>query len=345
MASDLVSRLGGVLNGSDISVHRCASLANAEHDCISFAVGQKYRKAALESGAGALIVRERDISLAEGKTAIVVADDPLVYFARVLGILHPAPPAAAGIHPAASVSPEARLHPSVSIAANVVIEPGVVVDAGCAIGAGSYIGRNAHISAGCVIHQRVTVCSDSRIGERCVLHPGAVIGSDGFGNAWAGDHWEKIPQIGRVIIGNDVEIGANTTIDRGALDDTVIADNVRIDNLVQIAHNVSIGRHTAIAGCVGIAGSTHIGAGCLIGGGCGISGHLQITDRVTLLGGTVVLTDILSSGVYGSGLPAIEQSTWRRNTVHWRNLDEMAKRVRSLEKTSNTMREAGSNKK
>jgi UDP-3-O-[3-hydroxymyristoyl] glucosamine N-acyltransferase len=176
------------------------------------------------------------------------------------------------------------------------------------------------------------IYADCVVGERCRIHSGAVIGSDGFGNAWAADHWERVPQIGRVVIGDDVEVGANTTIDRGALDDTCIASGVRLDNLIQIAHGVKIGRNSAIAACTGVAGSAEIGAQCLIGGGVLIAGHTRMTDRVTVLAGSGVPSDIDESGVYASGTPVVPHQTWLRNMVHFRKLDQLARKVRRLEK-------------
>jgi len=170
------------------------------------------------------------------------------------------------------------------------------------------------------------------VGDHCRIHSGAIVGADGFGNAWAVDHWERIPQIGRVIIGNDVEIGANTTIDRGSLDDTFIESGVRLDNLIQIAHGVKVGRNTAIAACTGIAGSATIGAHCLIGGGVLIAGHTKMADKVSILAGSGVPFDIHESGVYASGVPVVPQHTWLRNVVQFKKLNELATRIKSLEK-------------
>jgi len=178
----------------------------------------------------------------------------------------------------------------------------------------------------------VVIYANCVVGARCCIHSGAVIGSDGFGNAWAADHWERVPQIGRVVIGDDVEIGANTTIDRGALDDTCIASGVRLDNLIQIAHGVRIGRNSAIAACTGVAGSAEIGANCLIGGGVLIAGHTKMTDRVSVLAGSGVPSDICQSGVYASGTPVVPHQTWLRNMVQFRKLGDLARRVRRLEK-------------
>lgn len=343
-AKELVTRLGGDLQGEggDIPLSGCAALADAEIGHIAFLASSKYKNDLSVGNPSVVIVRSQDASLVAGTK--IIFQDPQLYFARVLRLFHPAELPAPGIHPSAIIAEGAYVHPTAQIDAFVHVESGAVIGPGCMIGSGCFIGRNAVLGADVRLFPRVVVYERGVIGDRTLIHAGAVIGADGFGNAWSGDHWEKIPQIGTVKIGCDVEIGANTTVDRGAASDTIISDGVRIDNLVQIAHNVVIGRHTAIAACVGIAGSTQIGANCLIGGGCKISGHLRITDRVVLLGDSGVGSDILEAGVYGSGLPAIPHSAWLRNTVHWRNLDGFAKSLKKIEKSLNDNNESGSEK-
>lgn len=329
--SEVVSRLGGELRGADVAVSRIASLDQADNSAISFLSNPKLRGHLLTTAAAAVIVKPAD---AENLTrSCIVTPDPYLYFARVTSLLHPQPKAIPGIHPSAIVADDAQVDPSAEIGPHVVVESGAqigartIIKAGCVIGAGTVIGED------CLFYPRITVYHDTVIGNRVAIHAGAVIGSDGFGNAWARDHWEKIPQIGRAIIGDDVEIGANTTIDRGALADTVIASGARLDNMIQIGHNVEIGRFTAIAACSGVAGSTKIGAGCLIGGDVGISGHLNIADRVTILGGSNVPSNIEEPGIYGGSVtPIMPQGIWRRNAIHYRNLDQLVKRVKILEK-------------
>jgi UDP-3-O-[3-hydroxymyristoyl] glucosamine N-acyltransferase len=230
------------------------------------------------------------------------------------------------------------------VAADCVIDstarigPGCVVEMGAQIGARSVLGPNCVIGTGarlgedCRLHAHVTVQHGCVIGNRVVLHPGCVIGSDGFGLAWEGENWLKVPQVGRAILGDDVEVGANTSIDRGALDDTVIEEGVKLDNLIQIAHNCRIGKHTAIAGCVGIAGSTRIGAWCQIGGAAMIIGHLEIADRVIVSAGTFVAKDIREAGTYTSVQPLMRHADWLRNAAHLRHLDDLARRIKDLEK-------------
>ncbi|WP_028451196.1 UDP-3-O-(3-hydroxymyristoyl)glucosamine N-acyltransferase [Chitinilyticum aquatile] len=339
-AHELVSRLGGELCGEDVQVSGCAPLAEAATGDVTFLVSAKYRQQLASSRPSLLIVRAQDSGLFDGTR--IIFPDPQLYFARILQLFHPAEPVVPGVHPTAVIEPGAKIDPSAQIEAFAHIQRDAVIGADCVIGSGSSIGPGTTIGSNVRLYPRVVIYANCVIGNRCIIHSGAIIGSDGFGNAWAGDHWEKIPQIGRVVIGDDVEIGANATIDRGAASDTIINAGARIDNLVQIAHNVVIGAHTAIAACVGIAGSTEIGANCLIGGGCKISGHLQITDRVTLLGGSGVGSNIKEPGVYASGLPSIPHANWLRNTVHWRNLDDIAKRLKKIEKSLNDDNESGS---
>jgi len=349
--ADLQARLGGTLRGdAGVLLHGAASLEQARAGQLSFLLNRKFLEQARASGAGALIV---PASLADSLTeplpqpCLAVAN-PHACFARALALLHPEPPPTPGIHPAASVAADCVVD------ATACIGPGCVVETGARIGARSVIGPNCVIGAGagvgedCRLHAHVTVQHGCVIGNRVVLHPGCVIGSDGFGLAWEsgqtggqtggknGDNWLKVPQVGRAILGDDVEVGANTTIDRGALDDTVIEDGVKLDNLIQIAHNCRIGKHTAIAGCAGIAGSTSIGAWCQIGGAAMISGHLKIADRVTVSGGTFVGKNIREPGVYTSVQPLMPHADWLRNAAHLRHLDELAKRIKQLERQLNT---------
>jgi len=253
----------------------------------------------------------------------------------VAALVSPPPPARQGIHTSASLEADCSVNASAWVGPHCIIEQGAVIHAGvqlaggCFIGADSVIGTDSKLSANVVIGHAVT------IGERVKIAAGAVIGSDGFGLANEAGQWLNVPQLGSVRIGNDVDVGANTTIDRGALEDTVLEDGVRLDNQIQVAHNVHIGAHTAIAGCVGISGSARIGKHCMIGGGSGIVGHLEITDHVVITGMTMVTRSITTAGVYSSGVPAQENDAWNRNYARFRQLDKLARKVQSIERTVN----------
>lgn len=337
--SELVKRFGGEFFGVDVNVGGIAPLDCASADTISFLSNPKLKSQLNQTAAAAVIVKPAD---ADGLTIPhIVTKDPYLYFAKIAQLFHPLPTPVPGIHPSAVVAPDAQIDPTAEIGPLVVVESCARIGARTIIKAGSTIGASVSIGDDCLLYPRVTVYHDCVLGSRVIVHAGAVLGSDGFGNAWAGDHWEKIPQTGRVLIGDDVEIGANTTIDRGALGDTVVARGARIDNQIQLGHNVEIGAFTAIAACTGIAGSTKIGAGCLIGGGVGMAGHLKIADRVTILGGSSVASDIESPGAYGSATPTMPYAVWRRNVIHNRHLDELVKRVKVLEKRFGSATESG----
>jgi UDP-3-O-[3-hydroxymyristoyl] glucosamine N-acyltransferase len=249
--------------------------------------------------------------------------------------LHAAAPVLSGVHPTALVHGHAQVAPSAEVGPFAVVEAGAVVGECCRIGAHAVLGAGAALGADTCLAARAVVLAGCRLGARCMVHPGAVIGSDGFGNARDGVEWVKVPQVGAVRIGDDVEIGANTTIDRGALDDTVIGDGVRIDNLVQVAHNVTIGAHTAIAACVAIAGSTHIGERCMVGGGAGFSGQLTIGDDIVIGGFAQVTHSLLAPGFYSSAMPVEEMGVWRRLLGRFKRLEALNARVRRLEAAVN----------
>ncbi len=329
--AELQAHLGGSIRGNPgKTVVGAASLESARPDQLSFIVSPKYLSQARTSVAGILIVPE---GLAESlEVDCLAVANPHAAFARALALLHPEPCQTPGIHPTAVISPGAEIGEGARIGAGAVVAAGAVIGADSTVGAQGYIGPNARLGKGCLLHPRVTVQHGCQLGDRVVLQPGCVIGGDGFGLAWEGDHWSKVPQVGRVILGNDVEVGANTTIDRGALDDTVIEDGVKLDNLIQIAHNCRVGRHTAIAACVGIAGSTRIGAYCQIGGAAMIIGHLEICDRVTVSAGSFVAKDIKTPGVYTSVQPLMAHEDWKRNAAHLRHLDKLSQRIKALEK-------------
>ncbi len=327
--SEIAQRLGGRLVGEDRSVRAVATLASAGPEDISFLANPRYRRALRQSRAGAVLVREAELEAVPG--AAVVVDDPYLAYARVARWLHPEPEPSPGVHPSAVVEAGAQVDPSAAIGPQAVVEAGarigprVWVGPGCIIGAGAQVGPDSRLLA------RVTLCHGVRLGARVRVHPGAVIGADGFGLARDGARWEKIPQLGTVIIGDDCEIGAGTTIDRGALDDTVLEEGVKLDNQVHVAHNVRIGAHTVIAGQTGIAGSTRIGRGCVIAGAVAISGHLEIADGVTLTGMSMVTKSIPHPGVYSSGLPATDNREWRRQVARIRRLERLEARLSRLE--------------
>lgn len=258
--------------------------------------------------------------------------NPHAVFARIAAWLHPAAPPVPGIHASAVVHPGAQVHATAEIGPLVVVEEGAVVGPRCRIGAQAIIGRGAVLGADTQLLERASVLAGCTLGARCIVHPGAVIGSDGFGNARDGVAWVKVPQLGAVRIGDDVEIGANTTIDRGALGDTVIEEGVRLDNQIQVAHNVVVGAHTAIAACTGIAGSTRIGCRCMIGGGTGIGGQLTIGDDIVIAGFGMVTHSLAQPGMYSSVLPVEEARLWRRIVARVKRLDQLAARVSKLEK-------------
>jgi len=330
LLSSIVARLGGTLRGSGSTlISRVASLKSAQTGDISFMSDARYRQQLGESRASAVILPESP-TVASPLPAILCAD-PYLYFAEVANLLNPPQPVVPGRHASAVVEVDAMVPQSVQIDAGVYIGHGVRIGEGVAIGAGCCVSDDVEIGAGSRLHANVTVYKGSRIGQRAILHSGSVIGADGFGMALKNGRWLKIPQTGRVVIGDDVEVGANTAIDRGALDDTVIEDGVKLDNLIQVGHNVRIGAHTAIAGCVGIAGSASIGRHCTIGGGAVILGHLELADHVHISAATLITKSIRAPGTYTGAFPFDEHRKWGRTAASVRNLGELVVRVRRLE--------------
>ncbi len=310
-----------------------ASLACATAEQVSYYDGdRRSAELAATSGAGLVLTNEAGRRQLPEASCCLVVDQPRLAFARVLERLYALPARPAGVHASAvvdegaTIDPSARIEAQVSIGAGACIGPKVVIGPGCVIGSNVVIGEATRLLA------RVTVLDDSLIGARCVIQPGVVIGSDGFGLAQDNGVWRRVPQVGRVVIGNDVDIGANTTIDRGALDDTVIADGVKLDNLIQIAHNVRIGEHSAIAGCAGLAGSSEVGRHCTLGGGVGLAGHLTLADNVHITGMSMVTRSIHRPGVYSAGTPLDTNERWHRNAARFKQLDRLARRVKQLEK-------------
>jgi UDP-3-O-[3-hydroxymyristoyl] glucosamine N-acyltransferase len=335
--SEIAAQLGGrVLGDAEVRITQIASLEAAQPDQISFLTNSKYRAQLAATKAGAVILAEQDAD----STGLprIVSDNPYAYFARVSALLNPLPETTPGIHPSAVIGAGAKIDATASIGATAVIGEGAAIGAHSVIGEGCSIGANVSIGCRARLYPRVVVYHGCVIGDDLIAHSGVVIGADGFGIAMDQGRWIKIQQIGRVVIGNNVEIGANTTIDRGALNDTVIDEGVKLDNQIQVAHNVHIGAHTAIAGCVGIAGSTTIGRYCRIGGSAGILGHLKIADHVEIAAFTLIGKSIREAGSYAAIFPFSTAENWRKNTVHLRHLDDLVKRVKSLEQELVTLK-------
>ncbi len=333
--AELAMRFGLELRGDGTRrVDGVATLASAGPTQLGFLANPRYRTQLATSAAAAVVVRAGDAD-AEGAPARLVAADPYVAFAKIAALFIDRPAPTPGIHPTAVVAAGACVAASASIGPLCVIEDGTVIGDGVEIGPQCHVGRDCEVGAQSRLVARVTLLERVRLGRRVLVHPGAVLGADGFGLAFERDHWLKVPQLGGVRVGDDCEIGANTTIDRGALDDTVLEDDVRLDNQIQVAHNVTIGAHTAIAGCAAIAGSTRIGRYCLIGGAAGILGHLTIADRVTITAMTLVTHSIREAGEYSSAAPMQDSRSWRRNAVRIRHLDELARRVAAIDKERN----------
>ncbi|WP_374259623.1 UDP-3-O-(3-hydroxymyristoyl)glucosamine N-acyltransferase [Zoogloea sp.] len=327
---ELVARLGGELVGDPaIRVRQIASLEAAGEGDVAFLSNPRLSAALQTSAASAFILSPKAAALTE--RARILTPDPYLYFARVAQLFNPPKAHAPGIHPSAVVA--SSVPASVSIGANAVVGEGCDIGEGCVIGPGCLLGDRIALGAGSLLHAGVKIYDDCIVGARAILHSGAVIGADGLGFARDGDkHWVKIPQIGRVILGDDVEIGANTTVDRGALDDTVIGSGVKLDNLIHVAHNCRVGDDTIMAAMAGLAGSTTVGKRVMVGGKAGFSGHLEVADDVTVSADTNVTKTIDKAGVYTSMVPLQSHADWVKNFSHLRRLDAMAERLRELEK-------------
>jgi len=330
---ELAERLGCRLQGdAAIVVSGLGSLDAAAVGDLTFLANRKFSAQLAKTQASAVILHPE---FATG-TALpcLVTEQPYLVFARASQLFDAAPKPVAGIHPSAYVAPDADVDASASIGPHCSVDEGAVIGAHVVLGAGSSVGAYSRIGAGSRLFANVSVYHAVSIGERAIIHSGVVIGADGFGFAPNGRSWEKIAQLGGVSIGNDVEIGANTTIDRGAINDTVIEDGVKIDNLVMIAHNCHIGKNSAIAGCVGMAGSSIVGENCTLGGGVGLAGHLRLANNVHLTGMTLVTSSIDEPGSYSSGTGHMETGEWRKSAVRFTQLDKLNKRVTALEKNS-----------
>jgi UDP-3-O-[3-hydroxymyristoyl] glucosamine N-acyltransferase len=328
---ELAVRFGCELQGDpDVQVDSVAPLAQAGGRAVAFLANPKYVSQLAATKAGAVILDGRSASSCP--VPALVIDNPHATFARVATLLHPDPPLRPGAHSSAVVAADAIVDASAEISPHVVIGAGARIGARCFIGPGCFVERGASIADDSKLVARVHIGPGVRLGKRCIVQPGAVIGADGFGFAPDKGTWIKVPQIGSVEVGDDVEIGANTTIDRGALENTVIEEGVKLDNLIMIAHNCRIGAHSALAATVAIAGSTTIGKRCILGGKVGITGHVTLTDDVVVLGTSFISHSIDKPGVYSSALPGEEAGTWRRIVGRIKRLDSIAKRLRNVEK-------------
>jgi UDP-3-O-[3-hydroxymyristoyl] glucosamine N-acyltransferase len=329
--AELAERTGAELHGDgSAEVSGVSTLDDAGATDITFLANERYRSRLAKTRAAAVILSAEHV--ADCPVNALVSDNPYLCYARTSALLHPDPPVLAGVHSSAVVAATAQVDataqvgPLSVVGEHVQIGPGVLVGPGCVIQDDVRIGSDTRLVA------RVTVCSGTVVGDRCVIHPGAVLGSDGFGLANDRGVWIKVPQLGGVVVGNDVEIGANTTVDRGSLRDTRIDDGAKLDNLIQIAHNVEVGAHSAIAACSGISGSTTIGRHCTLGGNTGLAGHLTIGDGVHFSGKSLVTRSFTEPGSYSGNVPAMPTGAWRRMIGRIRNIDQLFQRVRKIEK-------------
>jgi UDP-3-O-[3-hydroxymyristoyl] glucosamine N-acyltransferase len=337
---ELAVRFGCELHGDPaVRVQRVATLALAGSGDLSFLANPHYRSQLATTHAGAVVLDAASAAHCPG--VALISANPYATYARIAALLHPQPALRAGVHAQATLDPSARVAASASVGPQAVIGARCQLGERVQIGAGCILGEDVVVGEDCVLHPRVTLERGVRLGARVRVQSGAVIGSDGFGFARDGAAWVTVPQVGSVRIGADVDIGANTTIDRGAIEDTVIAEGVKLDNQIQIAHNVHIGAHTVIAACSGISGSTHLGARCMIAGMVGIVGHLNICDDVVVTGMSMVAHSIDTPGVYSGGIPAVAAPLWRRLAARFKRLETLAGRVAKLERRSGTGAAAG----
>jgi len=328
--ADLAARLGVDFRGDGRTVlRRVDTLVRADEQTLAFYAHKKYRTDLAGTRAGAVILIKEDADLCPVST--LISQNPYLAYARAARLLHPQAEPIGGCHPTAFVASSARVDPSAWVGPMSVVEDGVEIGPRVFVGPGCIVASGCRIDEDSRLVARVTLCEGTRVGKRALVHPGAVIGREGFGFAKDGERWIRIPQLGCVRIGDDVEIGANTTVDRGALEDTIVADGAKLDNLIQVGHNCYIGENTALAACSGISGSTHVGRNCTIAGAVGMAGHLEIGDNVHFTGMAMVTRSFAQPGVYSSGIPAMPNVEWRRNAARFRHLDEMARRLRRLE--------------
>jgi len=328
---ELATKLDAKIVGDDsVVITGIATLKSAKSGQISFLSNPKYQNDIYESQASAIIMRESDAADFQGNALLL--NNPYLGYAQLAQIMDTTPSPANSISEKASISSSVKLGANVAIGDNTVIESGVTIGDNCIIGPNCFIGENTKIGTDSSLWANVVIYHDVTLGDECLIHSGVVIGGDGFGFAPNNGQWIKIPQLGGVIVGAKTEIGSNSTIDRGALDSTIVGDNCIIDSQVHIGHNVILGNGCAIAGNSCIAGSTNIGNNCIIGGACAINGHLNICDGVTITGMSMVIKNINEAGVYSSGMPSQTNREWRRNGARYRQLDDMAKRLKIVEK-------------
>lgn len=335
--SDLMAGIEDIQFQGDAScvIEGVDTIQNAKPGYITFLVNPLYKKHLSETKASAIILNAEDAKEVSDKSFnLIIARNPYFIYSKIAAFFDPKPQPKKGIHPTAVIGSNCKIDPTASVAELCVIKDGVKIAAGAIIGAGTFIGEDSIIGANSQIEPHVTIKHDTVIGERVVILSQTVIGSDGFGNAQHKGRWHKVPQLGRVIIEDDVEIGANCAIDRGAIGDTVIEKGARLDNLIQVGHNVRIGENTAIAGCVGIAGSATIGKNCLIGGGTGVNGHITIADQVIITGMTAVTKSIREPGIYSSGVGGLVTNLeWKKSSARFHRLENLMERVKELEIT------------
>ena len=330
---EIAQLLGAELRGdADAPIEGLATLGEAKKGDLSFLANLAYLDQLQQTSATAAIVHPKQAD--DCPCHALILDNPYLGYAKVSSLFDTLPKPTMAVHPSAVVSEQAFITEGVTIGANAVIEAGAKIERGAVIGAGCVIGERSRIGVNTRLHANVTIYHDVVIGEACIIHSGAVIGADGFGFANEQGQWHKISQIGGVCIGDKVEVGANTTIDRGAMSDTVIANGVKLDNQIQIAHNVEIGQSSAIAACTGISGSSKLGANCTIAGGVGIAGHLTLADGTHVTGMSLVSKSITKAGSYSSGTAMQTSADWRKSVARFRQLDDMAKRIKALEKGS-----------
>ncbi|SFC38378.1 UDP-3-O-[3-hydroxymyristoyl] glucosamine N-acyltransferase [Marinospirillum celere] len=329
--AQLAEFLGADLKGdAQLVVRGLGTLEAAEADQVSFLSNPKYVSFLSITRAGAVLIKPEQVADFSGNALLM--SNPYLGFARLTHLFDDPRPSTGERHPSAIIDPQAQLDPSVHVGPGAVIEAGCKLAAGVVVGAQCYLGKDCELGENTLLNPRVTLYRRTQIGKDCIIHSGAVIGADGFGFAPTGQGWEKIAQLGRVVIEDQVEVGANTTIDRGALGDTHIGRNVKIDNQVMIAHNVQVGEGTAMAAFVGISGSTKIGSNCLLGGSSGYAGHISICDNVQITGMGMVTGNITEPGTYSSGTGLLPSNHWRKSAVRFRQLDELSQKVRRLEK-------------
>jgi len=337
---ELAVRFGCELRGDpDVRIERVATLANADSRSLAFLANPHYRAQLGETRAAVVVMSAAE---ADGcRAALLLCDNPYATYARIAALLHPPAPLAPGVHPTAIVAASARIDASAQVGAYAIIAERASIDARVFVGPHCHLDSDVSLAPDVRLVARVTLGPRVQVGARTVLQPGVVIGADGFGFAPGRRTWLKVPQVGSVRVGADVEVGANTTIDRGAIEDTIIEEGVKLDNLIMIAHNVRIGAHTAIAACSGVSGSTSIGKRCMIGGSVGFAGHLSICDDVVITGGSAVTHSIASPGVYSGAIPTEEAHTWRRLVARFKRSGVLEERLRRLERAAGSNRTPG----